>query len=294
MLFLIAIFSVAGLAMAMTPSFEEDISDAKSDAEVNDEDVRDELLSVSENIEAGGQENSSILDFARVAVDAQTEAGEPDSTQAGSDDMDTIAGGDTNDLIEGNAGADELLGEAGNDTIDGGSGDDIISGADGDDVLIGGTGDDALHGRNDNDLLQGDAGEDTLLGGNGDDTLIGFDDSEDYLIGGDGDDVILIGQGDVAYGGHGEDTFFLDAMGDDIGSKEVANFSDFNSEDDLIVVCVNSDQADAVLSMVVSEADPSQSELQINGHTLALLSTENAPDLDDINVLVSEGLPLTA
>lgn len=61
----------------------------------------------------------------------------------------------------------------------------------GDDYLVGGEGD---------DLIYGGGGNDTLIGGPGRDTLHG----------GDGDDKLVIGRGDTATGGKGNDYFYFD------------------------------------------------------------------------------------
>ena len=68
--------------------------------------------------------------------------------------------------------------------IDGGAGDDSISGGVSDDTLIGGDG---------NDTLDGGLGNNTLKGGRGDDTLISR------------------GDFDILQGGHGNDTYLIQA-----------------------------------------------------------------------------------
>jgi len=95
------------------------------------------------------------------------------------------------DSLFGDAGQDTLFGNVGNDTLDGGADNDSLSGGDGNDSLIGGTGD---------DTLQGGAGVDTLVGGAGNDSVVG----------GAGDDDFLLGAGDSAAGGDGDDEFRID------------------------------------------------------------------------------------
>lgn len=289
MLFLVGLLGVAGIAMALTPSLEEDDEEHL----VSGGDDADNTFAEATSWGDGSEDENSLIGVAAAALEAQSGPETPENTLAGSSGDDTLIGNQMDDSIVGNAGADELLGEGGDDTIDGGSGDDIVSGEDGNDVLIGGEGDDALHARSGNDLLLGGDGEDTLLGGDGDDTLFGEDNSEDYLIGGGGDDVLLIGQGDHVYGGHGEDTFFLENIVQEVTDnsdsvQEAAVFSDFNSDEDALILFVGPEQANAELSLVVSEEDPSQCELRLAGQTLALLSTESAPDLDDISIFVNE------
>jgi Ca2+-binding RTX toxin-like protein len=68
-------------------------------------------------------------------------------------------------------------------------------------VIRGTAGDDSLTGTTANEHILGGAGNDTLKGGGGHDTLDG----------GDGNDRIELGAGVVAVGGHGADTFVVEA-----------------------------------------------------------------------------------
>jgi len=102
-----------------------------------------------------------------------------------------LRGGEGDDFIDGRAGADELFGDGGNDTILGGSGTD---------VMFGGTGRDSL--------VAGEGG-DTVFGGAGADTIIG-NDGADSLLGDEGDDTFIVGAGDTANGGAGDDVFNVD------------------------------------------------------------------------------------
>ncbi|MGB3277870.1 MAG: Hint domain-containing protein, partial [Pseudorhodobacter sp.] len=65
-------------------------------------------------------------------------------------------------------------------------------------------GNDSILGGSGNDTLFGEAGADTLDGG------IGID----SLTGGTGNDALYVSQGDVAYGGDGEDNFYLTDLGE--------------------------------------------------------------------------------
>jgi Ca2+-binding RTX toxin-like protein len=128
-------------------------------------------------------------------------------------------------------GADYARGEDGNDTLNGDAGNDSLLGWTGDDAMTGGTGADYLFGHFGNDVLSGDQGSDYLSGGAGNDTLSGYSrgasgeasqtaiDGADSLYGGDGDDRIILGRGDLAQGGAGNDAFVLDnrwAVGSDL------------------------------------------------------------------------------
>ena len=74
----------------------------------------------------------------------------------------------------------------------------------GNDVVTGGIGNDRLNGEGGNDTLNGRAGNDILDGGLGIDTLNGDD----------GDDTLIVGTGDRAYGGNGNDTFNIQFYSD--------------------------------------------------------------------------------
>lgn len=107
--------------------------------------------------------------------------------------VDTVYGGAARDWIYGNGGADLLFGEGTKD---------LIFGGDGDDLLDGGDGDDQLYGDQDPGLIgiigPPQTGNDTLIGGNGD----------DELDGGFGADTMI--------GGPGNDTYYLDNVGDSV------------------------------------------------------------------------------
>lgn len=154
------------------------------------------------------------------------------------DGDDEVIGGDGDDLIRGGKGDDVLIGGKGDDVLDGGDGNDLLIGGEGDDFLFGRDGDDTLIGGEGNDLLDGGEGNDTadysddsegvtvdlgtgratgigigrdtlvsienVIGGSGDDVLIG-NDAANILFGGAGNDRIVIGAGDMAEGGDGDD-----------------------------------------------------------------------------------------
>ncbi|SLN34940.1 Bifunctional hemolysin/adenylate cyclase precursor [Aquimixticola soesokkakensis] len=113
---------------------------------------------------------------------------------------DQLHGEDGDDLIYGGADDDRIWGDGGNDTIYGDSGNDIIDAGDGDDIVYGGEGDDLIGGGSGNDTIYGGDGNDGMSGGAGYDTLDG----------GAGDDQMLVGSGDTATGGAGNDIFYID------------------------------------------------------------------------------------
>ena len=139
--------------------------------------------------------------------------------QAGNDQLaggagdDWLLGGEGDDILDGDDGPAVVAAWAhGNDQLDGGAGNDQLIGNGGDDVLQGGVGDDLLIGDdNDNtlsgkDQLYGGEGADRLFGGQGDDLLDGGQ-GHDFLGGEVGDDTLIVGDGDYADGGAGDDRF---------------------------------------------------------------------------------------
>lgn len=150
-----------------------------------------------------------------------------DNTLWGLEGNDTMYGGDGNDVIYG-GGSDttrQILNYTpldGDNYLDGGNGNDSLYGGWGNDILLGGAGDDSLDGYIGNDTLRGGAGNDYLRGGSrswgnsvadqdyldggqGNDTLEG-DIGNDTLDGGTGNDSLV--------GGLGDDTYYVDSIGD--------------------------------------------------------------------------------
>ena len=122
---------------------------------------------------------------------------------------------DANGVVDGTTGADDMdpgYTDADGDMIDGTDGlDDVIDAGAGNDTVDAGLGNDTVDGGTGNDVLLGGAGDDTLLGGEGSDQLWGGEGS-DLLDGGAGDDALVTGAGDTAFGGDGDDAFFIDGQ----------------------------------------------------------------------------------
>lgn len=107
-------------------------------------------------------------------------------------------------------------------TFHGGEGDDYVKLAEwGPGKIEAGGGNDTVHGSMRNDYMDGGEGDDVLYGGAGNDTLIGGL-GNDTLHGGKGNDVLHLSHGDLAYGGPGNDRFFIK---DDEGVSVIADFS---------------------------------------------------------------------
>ncbi len=145
--------------------------------------------------------------FAASAVYDLLDAGGADPVTTNSTDL--LYGEAGNDLVYGGEDADTVYGGVDNDTIYGGIDDDLLNGDEGNDRVFGDQGNDVLSGGIGNDSLDGGIGNDTLTGGTGSDTLVGGA-GNDSLDGGADDDDIVIGAGDQALGGAGDDAFSID------------------------------------------------------------------------------------
>ena len=73
--------------------------------------------------------------------------------------------------------------------------------------------------------------DDHLFGGAGEDTLVGNAWEDDYLEGGEGDDDLFASAGNIANGGAGADTFYLEADNEVVGRIE-----DFDASEDMLVL----------------------------------------------------------
>jgi Ca2+-binding RTX toxin-like protein len=179
--------------------------------------VGSELITVEEQIEAGGLERILFTDATEISlVDGLILRGSAsDDDGDGSEYADTMYGYGGNDYLQGKDGDDALYGGNGDDTLYGGNGDDILHGEEGDDYLYAGMGHDVLQGGEGNDYLSGDQGDDVLQGGEGNDTMYGGY-GDDTLRGDEGNDIIWGDYGnatsedgdDIIYGGAGNDYLY--------------------------------------------------------------------------------------
>jgi Ca2+-binding RTX toxin-like protein len=119
--------------------------------------------------------------------------------------------------ITGNAYTLTMTGNAARNILTGGDGDNFIEALGGDDDVFGGLGNDEINGGDGNDMLNGEGGDDKIRGGAGLDTIDGGQ-GRDLIDGGDGNDIIRGGSGiaNELGGGLGDDTFYVDAVGDTV------------------------------------------------------------------------------
>ena len=122
----------------------------------------------------------------------------------------TVGGFERAHLLLG-SGNDAVTGGSDNDYLDGGAGNDTLAGGGGNDVLIGGVGNDVIEGGSGTDTIEGDAGNDVILdtdggaayGGGGDDRFYIHDTNNNATIdGGSGTDTAWI-VGDGSYSENG-------------------------------------------------------------------------------------------
>ncbi len=268
-----------------------------------DEDVAEDLdLTGTDQAEvlSGGYGDDKITGLAGAdlidgrAGDDSIDAGDGNDAVWGGAGDDSIDGGLGNDTVEGQAGDDSLTGGAGDDSLAGHSGNDSLSGGDGADTLLGGEGNDQLDGGSGNDWLAGGFGDDRMAGGAGSDILDGNDGNdwlsglngqvddfnEDFLNGGAGNDTLVLGAGDHASGGEGDDDFVLQDWLTDGG---VAHISDYDADrDQLIIMYDPNAHPDPELTLEVSE-DGEQSTILLNGAPVATVQG-SAVSLNDIRL----------
>ncbi|MEO1732663.1 MAG: calcium-binding protein [Pseudomonadota bacterium] len=204
-----------------------------------------------------------------------------EAKEADSSDTETQRGDDGDDDLVGTDGMDALFGEGGDDLLAGEGGDDRLFGSDGVDAGLGGSGDDLVRGGADDDLLIGGEGSDDLRGDTGDDVLFSaeivdetallaiLDGSDtttpiedtvdltgetnaaaDTVNGGFGDDLLVLGAGDQATGGDGNDEYQLGSW---IEPGDPATITDFNIDEDVIIYFFEGNTAPAI--SVVSDDD---------------------------------------
>ena len=167
------------------------------------------------------------------AGDDFLDATSTDDYADGGDGNDTLIMREGDDIAAGGNGDDELQGGLGNDELWGQGGDDALVGSLGNDTLYGGLGSDSLEGRGDDDLVYGGDGDDLLSGDLLDDITL-MDRGADTLYGGDGDDQLLLGQGDVAEGGAGADTFSVyESTAETVSAVQI---SDYDPEEDRLEI----------------------------------------------------------
>lgn len=128
-----------------------------------------------------------------------------------------LVGGAGDDIITGGDWGDQLLGGADNDFITGGKGDDIIYSGGGINTLLGGEDDDRLYLANDfPNIALGGAGRDEIFAGAAGAILFGSDDEH---------------EGDVLYGGEGNDTVYGGARDFVIGDWDYSSPGAFAGND---------------------------------------------------------------
>jgi Ca2+-binding RTX toxin-like protein len=237
----------------------------------------DDIINGDDGVDLlGGRDGDDLIDGGE--GEDHIDGGEGADTLLGGLGDDVVQGNDGDDVMAGGDGSDVLSGHMDNDQLDGGDGEDSLLGGSGADTLNGGGAADWVAGGYDDDVLYGGGGQDTLDGNAGNDTLWGFDpdapqndtgDDTDFLNGGTGNDTLMIGAGDYAHGGDGADEFTL---GDWIGEGDFAHISDYNpDEDDIVVLYDAAAHPDPHVELVTEEGSNDATVL-LDGIPLALIT----------------------
>ncbi|WP_299200318.1 calcium-binding protein [uncultured Tateyamaria sp.] len=262
----------------------------------------------SDTIEGGAGDDRIVGD----AGDDQLLGQADDDVIIGGGGDDTIASGQGDDFAQGRGGDDRLTGSLGRDWLEGGDGSDTIAAGFGEDTLVGGTGADSLEGGGGTDLIMGgDLAEIDLsefeLAGLRDGTLnfveaAGLEDLDDVLLsvadvednaadtlnGGDGNDALLIGSGDIATGGEGEDEFgiFADALSGDQGPSTI---TDYVPGEDFIFILDDPDAATPASVSVLTAGD--DAIVALNGQPVTIVNgAAGSLSTDDIGFIA--GIPV--
>ncbi|NVO25330.1 calcium-binding protein [Donghicola mangrovi] len=237
----------------------------------------------------GGDTEGFTLDDISLSSVVTASAGSDDLTGGAEDDALYLQGG--NDKASGEDGNDTLYGGDGRDTLNGGAGNDWLMGGDGSDTLNAGTGDDVLNGGSSEffDVYywsysnpNGFDSVDIIMEHN---NQVGTD-GTDLLNGGYGDDVLLVGAGDTAVGGEGDDTFFLI---DHDGSADIAVVEDFNPSEDSLVVKYWGEGASFYISrpeLTASVNDDGYTVLALDGKDITLIKTVLPANFNILNAVI--------
>lgn len=226
--------------------------------------------------------------------DDQIDGDAGEDSISGERGMDRLFGGTGDDLLDGGEGDDLLNGGNGADTLLGGGNDDVMRGGAGNDLLLGGFGEDLLQGNGGADTLDGEGGDDVLEGGEGSDQLFGAEGSDvligvlradgasvvsggeqilpatdvvdpDTLYGGPGEDLMILGRGDIAYGGGAEDTFAVGSWM--TASTDTGVIADFEPTGEEILVLLPQTYAGAGVVTILGEN--TDALVQVDGQTYA-------------------------
>lgn len=224
------------------------------------------------------------------------EGGDDRLTGSSADDYADLGQGDDQSSM--GAGNDIVEAGAGDDSVSGGNGNDLVLAGAGNDNLFGDLGDDRLAGEDGDDALEGGSGADILAGGLGNDVISGFSslggansemstsDGADQLFGGSGDDRVILGRGDSATGGAGDDVFEMDMRWQDgSGGFVVSDYA--SGEDSLVLHYAQSIDPETSLPViptltVATTADGLSSQILVDGRVVAIV--EGVPDLDPAEV----------
>ncbi len=219
------------------------------------------------------------------------DGGTGDDSVSGGEWDDALLGGPGNDRLEGDSGDDVMLGEEGNDTMFGGPGEDVLIGGPGIDVMRGGGGDDAIFGfelysaeLEPSDFTKiRDSGEiqDVFQSAKVTDSAELFDDgSADVLEGNAGDDLLGLGDGDIGFGGGGNDIFGVLIDNQDGATPVIADYN--GTQDELVLFVEDIESA----GEVTVTADGGDAIINLDGQVVARVSgAAGSIDAGDVSLV---------
>ena len=123
---------------------------------------------------------------------------------------------------------------------------------------------------------------DDLTADHGDSDGTVQDDTGDFLNGGSGDDVIIAGQDDNVTAGDGADTIIGGAW---ITEGHAANITDFNAEDDNILLVYDDDDPEPAIALQPDQDETGTTQVLMNGVMVASIGNGALISIEDIAVM---------
>lgn len=146
--------------------------------------------------------------------------------------------------------------------------------------------DNSIHGSDEADTLTGGSGNDSLSGGDGDDWLKGGT-GADTLDGGAGDDDLILSREDIAIGGNGSDSFYIEkVMHADIG-KAAPEILDFETGIDRLLLEFDLSEGPLPTLSLDHETAPGDTIVRADAAPMVILRGIQDVTLEDLEVVLT-------